>query len=77
MLVGREEVDVPLRDEADQLAAHVSVLGDGNAREAVLVLGVHDVGHFVLRRHDDRVQDEALLVFLSKCAELRVLHHIQ
>ena len=61
----REEIDVSLRYQADQFASHASAVGDWYTREAIFLLSFDDVGHLVLGRHDNGVDDETLFVFLK------------
>ena len=66
VLFSGEKVDVSLGDQAHQLIAHPSVHRDRDAGETIVTLGLYDIGHGVLRGHHDRIQDEALLVFLQE-----------
>lgn len=57
-----EEVYVPGGDDADQAAAHLAVVCDGDAAEAVPGLGLENILHTGARAHDHRVCDEALFI---------------
>ena len=60
----RHEVDVAVRNDADKLAVHGAVLGDGDAAEAVLALdAAHVLDRGVGRQHLG-VGDETVLVAL-------------
>lgn len=59
------EVDVARRDDADQLAAELAVLGYRIPCESVLLLRLQNIGDGVLRRHHHRIADEAVLVLLD------------
>ena len=60
-----QEVHIPLRHQPHQLLSHVPALRDGDSRKPKPFLGLHHIGHAMLRRHHHWVQDEALLIFLS------------
>ena len=61
VLVGREEVVVAVRDEAEQAPAEPPVGGDRDAREAVRLLDRQHVAYRRLGPEHRRVHDEALL----------------
>ncbi|TNN64687.1 hypothetical protein EYF80_025094 [Liparis tanakae] len=60
----RGEVDVSRRDDAHQLAAHFSVVRDGDSTEAITSFGLEDVLNALAGAHHHRVCDEALLIAL-------------
>lgn len=60
-----QEVYVSGRDDAHQLAAHFTIVCDGNATEAMACFGLEDVPHALPGAHHHRVCDEALLVPLE------------
>jgi len=59
-----QEVDVSRRDDAHQLAAHFSVVRDGDSTEAMTSFGLEDVSNALAGAHHHRVCDEALLIAL-------------
>lgn len=65
MVVLFQEIDISGRDDSHQLAAHLAVVCNGDATEAVARLGLEDVSHSLLGAHHHRVCDEALLVPLE------------
>lgn len=65
MLLLLQEVDVSGGDDAHQLAAHVAVVCDGDAAEAVARLGLEDVPYSLVGAHHHGICDEALLVTLE------------
>lgn len=62
MLLLLEEVDVSRGDDAHQAPAHLPVVSDGDATEAVPRLGLEDVPHALVWAHHHGVGNEALLV---------------
>lgn len=60
-----QEIDISGRDDPHQLAAHLAVVCNGDATEAVARLGLEDVSHSLMGAHHHRVCDEALLVPLE------------
>lgn len=65
-LVLCEEINVSLGYESHKFSSHLSRVSDGNSRESITRLRIHDVGDRLLRRHDDRIDNETLLVFLFR-----------
>ena len=61
----RHKVNVAAGDDAEEPAAEFAGLGDGNAGEAAGLFGLHHGGDGVVGRHDDGVDDEALLPALD------------
>lgn len=66
MVLLLQKVDVSGRDDAHQLAAHFSIVCDGDSTEAVASLGLEDVSYTFIWAHHHRVCDEALLVTLEE-----------
>lgn len=64
-----QEVDVSRGDDAHQLAAHLSVVCDGDSTEAVASLGLEDVSNALVGTHHHWVCDEALLIALAEGGE--------
>lgn len=69
MIVLLQEVDVPGRDDAHQLATHFSVVCDGDSTEAVPSLRLEDVSDAFIRAHHYGVCDETLFVTLGEGRE--------
>lgn len=64
MLLLLQEVDVSRGDNADEAAAHLAVIRDGNSAEAVPCFCLKDVSHVLLGAHYHRICNETLLVSL-------------
>lgn len=65
-LVLCEKINVSLGYESHKFSSHLSRVCDGNSRESIARLRIHHVGDRLLRRHDDRIDNETLLVFLFR-----------
>ena len=66
VLVGGQEVDVALRHQPNQSAAHLPRLRHRNSRKPELHLRSGNVRHGVRRRHHQRTDDKTLLVLLPR-----------
>lgn len=72
VLIVRNEINIPLGDEANQFATHLAIFCDWNAWEPILLFCHWNIFDSVAWRHHHRINDKSLFIFLKNIENLAI-----